>query len=210
MIAKSLAKQPLELAETAVLLNTSEPELQEEIFDAARRLKREVYGRRIVLFAPLYIGNYCVNDCSYCGFRRSNRDAVRRTLDLREVRRQVEALEDSGHKRLILVFGEHPRYDARFIAETVRVVYATTRGKGEIRRVNINAAPLDIAGYQIVKDAGIGTYQVFQETYHHATYQAIHPPGTAQGRLPLAARCARTSHGGGARRRWHRCALRSV
>jgi 2-iminoacetate synthase len=178
VIAKSLAKQPLAVAETSVLLNATDPELQDEIFDAARRLKREVYGRRIVLFAPLYIGNNCVNDCSYCGFRRSNREAVRRTLDFPDVRKQVEALVDRGHKRLILVFGEHPKYDARFIAETVRVVYGTTRGKGEIRRVNINAAPMDIEGYRIVKDAGIGTYQVFQETYHHSTYQTIHPTGT--------------------------------
>ena len=131
-----------------------------------------------MLFAPLYIGNHCVNDCSYCGFRRSNRQAVRRTLDLAEVRKQVEALEDCGHKRLILVFGEHPKYDADFIAETVRTVYDTTRGKGVIRRVNINAAPLDTPAYRIVKEAGIGTYQVFQETYHHATYSAIHPAGT--------------------------------
>ncbi len=135
----------------------------------------------------MYIGNYCVNDCLYCGFRRSNHDAVRRTLDPDQVRKQVEALEDRGHKRLILVFGEHPKYDARFIAETVRVVYGTTRGKGEIRRVNINAAPLDIQGYRIVKDAGIGTYQVFQETYHHA-YVSRYPSGeNPQGRLPLAA-----------------------
>jgi len=178
VIAKSLAKQPLDVAETAVLLNATDPELQIEIFEAARRLKRDVYGRRIVLFAPLYIGNFCVNDCTYCGFRRSNRDAVRRTLDFPEVRKQVEALEDRGHKRLILVFGEHSKYDASFIADTVRVVYGTTRGKGEIRRVNINAAPLDIAGYRIVRESGIGTYQVFQETYHHATYHTIHPPGT--------------------------------
>ena len=148
------------------------------MFEAARQLKRDVYGRRIVLFAPLYIGNSCVNDCTYCGFRRSNREAVRRTLDLAEVRKQVEALEDCGHKRLILVFGEHARYDAPFIADTVRTVYATKRGKGEIRRVNINAAPLDLDGYRLVKEAGIGTYQVFQETYHHATYSAVHPPGT--------------------------------
>jgi 2-iminoacetate synthase len=178
VIAKSLDKQPLTVAEAAVLISATEPDLIAEIFEAARRLKRDVYGRRIVLFAPLYIGNHCVNDCKYCGFRRSNLEAVRRTLDLAEVRKQVEALEDRGHKRLILVFGEHPKYDAPFIADTVRAVYGTTRGKGEIRRVNINAAPLDIPGYRIVKEAGIGTYQVFQETYHHATYSAIHPAGS--------------------------------
>jgi 2-iminoacetate synthase len=178
IIAKSLEKQPLDIVETAVLLNADQPELVEEIFEAARRLKRDVYGSRIVLFAPLYIGNYCVNDCTYCGFRRSNRDAVRRTLDAAEVRRQVEALENVGHKRLILVFGEHTMYDAPFIADMVREVYDTRVGKGVIRRVNINAAPQDIEGYQIVKDAGIGTYQIFQETYHHETFARIHPTGT--------------------------------
>ena len=181
VIARSLAKQALSVEETAVLLRADQPELTEEVFDAARRLKRDVYGNRIVLFAPLYIGNLCVNDCQYCGFRRTNPDAVRRTLDTAEVRRQVTALEECGHKRLILVFGEHPRYDAEFIAATVRTVYGVRVGHGEIRRVNINAAPLDVPGYKTVKDAGIGTYQVFQETYHHATYGLYHPSDTRKG-----------------------------
>jgi len=181
VIAKGLAKQPLAVTESAALLNATTPELVEEIFEAARRLKRDVYGSRIVLFAPLYVGNYCVNDCTYCGFRRSNPDAVRRTLDGDEVAKQVEALVNHGHKRLILVFGEHPRYDPHFIADTVRRVYETRVGKGEVRRVNINAAPLDVAGYRVVKEAGIGTYQVFQETYHHETFARVHPPGTRKG-----------------------------
>ena len=124
------------------------------------------------------MGNQCVNDCLYCGFRRSNREAVRRTLSEAELRRQVEALERVGHKRLILVFGEHPDYDADTIAGCVRTVYETRVGHGEIRRVNINAAPLDHEGYRRVKEAGIGTYQIFQETYHHATYARLHPAGT--------------------------------
>lgn len=178
VIAKSLAKQPLTEAETAVLLNTTSPDLIEEIFAAARQLKRDVYGNRIVLFAPLYIGNYCVNDCTYCGFRARNQAAIRRTLDASEIQAQVTALERKGHKRLILVFGEHARYSAEFIADTVRAVYAVKDGQGEIRRVNINAAPQDHDGFRIVKEAGIGTYQVFQETYHHATYGQVHPAGT--------------------------------
>jgi 2-iminoacetate synthase len=153
----------------------------EEIFAAARELKRTVYGNRIVLFAPLYIGNYCVNDCAYCGFHRSNRDAVRRTLSEEEIRQQVEALERKGHKRLILVFGEHPRYGPDFMAQCVRLVYSIRADHGEIRRVNINAAPLDHEGYRIVKAAGIGTYQIFQETYHHETYARMHPRGTPKG-----------------------------
>jgi len=178
VLAKSLAKQALTPAEAAELIVADSPELVAEIFAAARRLKEEVYGNRIVLFAPLYIGNECQNDCLYCGFRRSNRAAVRVTLNPAELSRQVMALEDQGHKRLILVFGEHPRYDAEFIASAVRCVYETKRGLGEIRRVNINAAPFDVDGFRTIKQAGIGTYQVFQETYHHATYARVHPPRT--------------------------------
>ena len=181
VIAKSMSKTPLSLEETAVLLSADAPELVAEVFDAARQLKRNVYGNRIVLFAPLYVGNECVNDCRYCAFRRSNREAVRRTLSEDELRRQVEALLSKGHKRLILVFGEHSKYGPEFIAECVRQVYSVRQGHGNIRRVNINAAPMDHDGYRTVKDAGIGTYQIFQETYHHATYARCHPAGTRKG-----------------------------
>jgi 2-iminoacetate synthase len=178
IIDKSLTKEALAVEETAVLLRASGRDQIEAIFDAARELKRRVYGNRIVLFAPLYVGNECVNDCLYCGFRQSVGEAVRRTLDEAEIRRQVEALEEVGHKRLILVFGEHPLYDAEFIAGCVRLVYRIKVGHGEIRRVNINAAPFDHEGFAIVKGAGIGTYQIFQETYHHETYARLHPAGT--------------------------------
>jgi 2-iminoacetate synthase len=181
IIAKSLAKQPLTVEETAILLRTDSPDLIEEIFQTARTLKKTVYGNRIVLFAPLYVGNDCINDCAYCGFQCSNTLSVRRTLTPEELREQVFKLEAAGHKRLILVFGEHPRYDAEFIAEQVRTVYNTRNGHGEIRRVNINAAPMDIEGYRIIKDAGIGTYQIFQETYHHDTYSQVHSPRTRKG-----------------------------
>lgn len=181
IIAKSLSKQALSVDETAVLLAADDPELVEEIFATARQLKTNVYGNRIVLFAPLYIGNDCVNDCVYCAFRRSNRDAIRRTLSSDEIRQQVEALENKGHKRLILVFGEHPHYDAEFIHDTVEQVYSIKVGKGEIRRVNINAAPQDVAGYRHIKEAGIGTYQVFQETYHPETYAKVHPARSRKG-----------------------------
>jgi len=181
IIAKSLAKEALSIQETAALILADTPELNEEIFETARQLKKNVYGNRIVLFAPLYIGNKCVNDCSYCAFKRSNTLAIRRTLNQDEIRQQVEALENKGHKRLILVFGEHRAYDAEFIAQSVRTVYETKVGHGEIRRVNINAAPLDHEGYATVKAAGIGTYQIFHETYHHDTYARIHPADTRKG-----------------------------
>ncbi|MGD0384274.1 MAG: radical SAM protein, partial [Thermoguttaceae bacterium] len=178
VIAKSMAKQPLAVEETAALLAADSPELIDEIFDAARRLKRDVYGNRIVIFAPLYIGNDCNNDCQYCAFRRSNKQVYRRTLDEEEIRTQVLALENKGHKRLILVFGDHPHYDAEFIAECVQHVYGTASLSGEIRRVSINAAPMDHHGYAIINAAKIATYQIFQETYHHETYRRVHPPNT--------------------------------
>ncbi len=183
IIARSLAKQALTVEETAALLKARSPELQEEIFAAARQLKRDVYGNRIVLFAPLYIGNDCVNDCAYCAFKRSNSVVERRTLSDDDIRHQVRQMEARGHKRMIIVFGEHPKYDAAFIARCVRTVYGTTLPEkhGEIRRVNVNAAPLDHEGYRIVKQAQIGTYQIFHETYHHATYAAMHPGNTRKG-----------------------------
>jgi 2-iminoacetate synthase len=178
VIAKSMAKQALSVEETAVLLAADQPDLIEQIFDAARQLKRSVYGNRIVIFAPLYVGNHCNNDCQYCAFRRTNKQVIRRTLDEDEIRAQVLALENKGHKRLILVFGEHPDYDAEFIAACVRHVYSTTSRTGEIRRVSINAAPMDHRGYEIIKAARIAAYQIFQETYHHETYDRVHPPKT--------------------------------
>jgi 2-iminoacetate synthase len=181
VVAKSLEKQALSIEETAVLLHARDPELREEVFAAARELKQRVYGNRIVLFAPLYLGNLCVNNCAYCGFQSKNKDVVRRTLGMDEIRQQVVAMEDQGHKRLIVVFGEHPRYDADFIATCIRDIYDVRSGGGEIRRVNVNAAPFDHAGFKTIKAAGIGTYQIFMETYHHATYARVHPAGTPKG-----------------------------
>ncbi len=177
IISKSLNKKRLSLHETAILLKATDPELVEEIKAGARMLKEQVYGKRIVLFAPLYVGNLCVNNCEYCGFRASNRSQKRTTLTHQELIQEVEMLEDMGQKRLILVYGEHPKYSPEFIAETVRTVYQVKKGNGEIRRVNINAAPLDIQGFKTVLDAGIGTYQVFQETYHRGAYSMYHTGG---------------------------------
>lgn len=182
ILDRCLAKECLDVAATARLLAVRDTQQRRHIQDAARQLKHQVYGNRIVLFAPLYIGNHCVNDCHYCGFRSSNRDVTRITLDAASIEAQVKALENVGHKRLIVVFGEHPRYDADFIARTVEQVYAVHAGPhGAIRRVNINAAPLDQSGYARVHAAGIGTYQVFQETYHRPTYERVHPQGTRKG-----------------------------
>jgi 2-iminoacetate synthase len=178
IIAKSKNKEPLKIEETAMLLTADDPVIIERIFETARQLKRDVYGNRIVLFAPFYVGNYCMNDCAYCGFRRSNRESIRKTLTVEELHEQVINLLRMGHKRTIAVFGEHINYGPVFIANCVKEIYSVRHGLDSIRRVNINAAPLSHEGYRIVKSVGIGTYQVFQETYHRPTYARMHPAGT--------------------------------
>lgn len=183
IIEKSLEIKTLSPDETAALLNVNDPELWDEIFVAAAEIKKKVYDNRIVTFAPLYGGNLCVNNCLYCGFRRENKVIKRRVLTLEELRREVEMLAGKiGHKRLILVYGEHPATDARFIAEALKTIYEvkvkTKNGFGQIRRVNVNIAPMSVADLELLRDVGIGTYQVFQETYHHETYRKVHPDGT--------------------------------
>jgi 2-iminoacetate synthase len=177
IIDKSISKNRLTLEEVACLLKAEKKEQIEQIKEGARQLKEEVYGNRIVLFAPLYVGSLCTNDCQYCGFRISNPLAKRSTLTNSKLEEEVRALEDNGQKRLILVFGEHPSYDANFIANSARTVYSVKKGRGEIRRVNINAAPLTVEGFRTVAEAGIGTYQIFQETYDPETYSLYHPTG---------------------------------
>lgn len=177
VVAKSLAKKRLNLEEVAVLINADNEASINLIKNGAKELKQNVYGNRIVLFAPLYVGNKCSNNCTYCGFRASNTEAIRKTLSHDELIKEIEALEDNGQKRLILVYGEHPQYSPEYIAETVKTAYNVKKDNGEIRRVNINAAPLDIEGFRTVKEAGIGTYQVFQETYHSEAYKTYHLRG---------------------------------
>jgi 2-iminoacetate synthase len=177
IIQKSLDKNRLSLQETAILLNADDPESIEAIKEGAKELKRKFYGDRIVLFAPLYIGNYCSNNCSYCGFKHSNKEIIRKTLLQQELIKEVQSLEKNGHKRLVLAFGEHQLYTPEFIASTVNTVYSVKQDKGEIRRVNINAAPQDIDGFRIIRDSHIGTFQIFQETYHKETYKKVHLSG---------------------------------
>lgn len=177
IIAHSMAYNRLSMEQMAMLINAANSPHRQMIMDAARRLKQDIYGNRIVLFAPLYIGNRCTNRCSYCSFRADNKLTVRKTLSQEELINEVESLEDTGHKRLILVYGEHPLYDADYIASTVRTTYGVKKGNGEIRRVNINAAPLTVEGFRTVHQAGIGTYQIFQETYHPQIYKHYHLGG---------------------------------
>jgi len=177
IMAKAKAKNRLEPEETAKLLHVEDKELLEEIYELAGQIKEDVYGKRIVFFAPLYVGNKCVNNCRYCGFRRENEGTERMTLSEDELREEVEILENRGHKRLIMVYGSHPDYDADFMCETIETAYDTINGPGEIRRSNVNAKPLEVKEYKKLKEVGIGTYQIFQETYHHQTYQKMHPEG---------------------------------
>lgn len=178
ILAKGSERNGLTPFETAVLLKNTDRELDQAIFETAMSIKEGIYGNRLVLFAPMYITNECGNQCEYCGFNAKNRDLERRTLTGEEIRQDVEVLEKQGHKRLLLVYGEHPKYDAEWIAQTVRDVYSVTSEKsGEIRRVNINCAPLDVDGFRKIHEVGIGTYQCFQETYHKATYKKLHTGG---------------------------------
>ncbi len=177
IIAKSLELNRLEPEETAALLNCTDEELWQEMYQAGLKIKQSVYGRRIVTFAPLYVSNYCVNSCVYCGFRKENAESVRHWLNREELRNEIKALVKKGHKRLIMVYGEHPDSDVHYIADTLRVAYETKVGNGEIRRSNVNAAPLPVEDLKILNDVGIGTFQVFQETYHHDTYKKLHPRG---------------------------------
>jgi 2-iminoacetate synthase len=185
IIQKALSIERLEPSETAALLNVTDPALWQEIFDAAGKIKKTVYDNRIVTFAPLYCGSLCINDCMYCAFRKSNNEEQRRILSMDEIKRETEVLAgEIGHKRLIAVFGEHPATDAGYMAEVLKTIYSvkvpTKTGYSNIRRVNINGAPLSIEEYRMIKEAGIGTYQIFQETYHHETYAKVHPKGTVK------------------------------
>ncbi|MBZ4683047.1 MAG: 2-iminoacetate synthase [Fusobacteriaceae bacterium] len=177
VMERAKKQERLTLREVSILLNTEDEEKIQEIFHLAKSIKERVYGNRVVLFAPLYLGNKCTNLCTYCGFKATNQDTIRKTLSLEEERKEIEALIDEGHKRLILVYGTHPDYKADYIAETVKLAYSIKNGNGEIRRVNINAAPQTIEDYKLIKEAGIGTYQIFQETYHEETYKKVHIAG---------------------------------
>lgn len=178
IIAKARELKGLDLSETAVLLTTRDEDLEEEIFEAARDVKLAIYGKRLVLFAPLYIANHCSNNCLYCAFRRDNTELIRRTLTLDEIAEEVRLLENQGHKRLLMLMGEDSTLCSldHFIA-SIETAYATKTNKGEIRRINVEIAPLSVDDFRRLKAARIGTYVVFQETYHRDTYRRVHPTG---------------------------------
>ena len=174
ILNKALDKKGLNLEEVGCLINTEDPELVEKMFETAHKIKWEIYGERLVFFAPLYVSSFCVNDCEYCGFHCRNK-TPRKKLTLQEVEEQVKILEDMGHKRLLLEFGEHPiQNPIDYVVDVIKKIYKTKSGKGEIRRVNVNIAATTVENYRKLKAAGIGTYQLFQETYHKETYDKMH------------------------------------
>ena len=177
ILAKARLLGGLELNEVAELLAVTDPEAREEVFAAAREVKESIYGRRMVLFAPLYTSNECSNNCLYCAFRRDNKDLVRRTLNLEEIALETRILEEMGHKRLLVVLGESAKSAVDYAAEAIGAIYSVRSGQGEIRRVNVNMAPQTVEGFRALKEAGIGTYQCFQETFHPEQYRRLHPSG---------------------------------
>ncbi|MBP5200403.1 MAG: [FeFe] hydrogenase H-cluster radical SAM maturase HydG [Schwartzia sp.] len=164
--------------EAAVLLACDLPDLNEKMFSLAKKIKEELYGQRIVLFAPLYLSNYCVNSCVYCPYHAKNKNIRRKKLTQEEIRREVIALQDMGHKRLALETGEDPvNNPIEYVLESIKTIYSIKHKNGAIRRVNVNIAATTVENYRRLKEAGIGTYILFQETYHKENYEKLHPAG---------------------------------
>jgi len=178
IVEKAKTRVGLDLDETADLLRLRDPELRQHVLASAREVKEAIYGRRIVLFAPLYASNECSNNCLYCAFRRDNTDLIRRTLTMEEIAQEVTVIEDMGHKRVLLVLGDVSRSGVDYAVDAVRTTYETKSGRGEIRRVNVNMAPQSVENFKRLKDVGIGTYQSFQETYEPKQYAHLHPSGS--------------------------------
>lgn len=178
VLAKAAELKGLDSEDVAVLSGISDPELLKELFDTARNVKETIYGRRLVVFAPLYVSNLCGNECLYCAFRAKNKNVNRKALTQEEIANEVRILEKQGHKRVLLVAGEsYPNEGFSYILKAVDTIYNTKVGNGEIRRVNVNVAPLTVDEFKQLKAAEIGTYQLFQETYHRETYQKVHLAG---------------------------------
>ncbi len=178
ILAKASEMKGLNLGDVAALTTISDPELLGQLFDTAKQVKETIYGRRLVVFAPLYISNLCKNECLYCAFRAKNTDITRRALTQDEIADEVKTLEEQGHKRVLLVAGEsYPKQGFQYVLDSIATVYGTTVGNGEIRRVNVNVAPLTLDEFKQLKAAQIGTYQIFQETYNRNTYSKVHVGG---------------------------------
>lgn len=178
VLNKAKEMKGLNLEDVAVLSNISDPMQLFELFEEANIIKEKIYGKRLVIFAPLYISNLCANECSYCAFRARNKEVVRRSLSQDEIKRETEILVNQGHKRILMVAGEsYPKQGFQYVLDSINTIYNSKVGKGEIRRVNVNIAPIDLPEFKLLKDAKIGTFQLFQETYHRETYHKVHIAG---------------------------------
>ena len=178
VLNKARERKGLNHREAMILLDCDIPEKNREIFELAEQIKKDYYGNRIVMFAPLYLSNYCVNGCVYCPYHAKNKHIPRRKRTQEEVAREVVALQDMGHKRLAIEAGEDPvNNPIEYILECIRTIYGIKHKNGAIRRVNVNIAATTVENYRKLKDAGIGTYILFQETYHKESYEKLHPTG---------------------------------
>lgn len=178
IIEKAKQRKGLSHREAAVLLDCTIPEKINEIYTLAEQIKKDFYGNRIVMFAPLYLSNYCVNGCVYCPYHAKNKHIARKKLTQDEIQREVIALQDMGHKRLAIESGEDPTMNPiEYILESIRTIYSIKHKNGSIRRVNVNIAATTVENYRKLKEAGIGTYILFQETYHKESYEKLHPTG---------------------------------
>lgn len=178
LLAKARELHGLSMEDVACLTLVQDPELLKELHATAKAIKEEIYGSRLVFFAPLYISNRCSNECSYCAFRATNTELKRRTLTQEEIAEETRILIRQGHKRVLVVAGEAlPPRGFKYITDSIATIYDTRVGPGEIRRVNVNLAPQNVERFKLLKEAGIGTFQLFQETYHRPTYAAVHMKG---------------------------------
>lgn len=178
ILEKARLKKGLSHREAIVLLNCKNQEKNEEIFKLANEIKQDFYGNRIVLFAPLYLSNYCVNGCVYCPYHAKNKHIARKKLTQEEIKREVIALQDMGHKRLAIESGEDPiNNPIEYILESIKTIYSVKHKNGAIRRVNVNIAATTVENYRKLHEAGIGTYILFQETYNKKSYEELHPTG---------------------------------
>jgi 2-iminoacetate synthase len=179
LLAKAREMRGLSMDEVATLSFVESPELLQEIFATAKQIKEDIYGTRLVFFAPLYISNRCSNECTYCAFRATNASLKRRTLTQNEIAEETRILVRQGHKRILMVSGEAlPPEGFQYLLDSIATIYSTRVGPGEIRRVNVNLAPQTTERFRLLKQAEIGTFQLFQETYHRPTYAAVHLKGT--------------------------------
>lgn len=177
ILDKAVALAGLTAEEAGLLLKCNDIDTQMRVFETAKKVKEQIYGKRIVLFAPLYITNDCINSCLYCGFHKDNQTKSRKTLELSELSYEVKCLIDNGVKRILLVASENPAFEINRLIEAIETCYSVHTEKGEIRRVNVNVAPMTINDFKKLHSAKIGTYQVFQETYDRNVYKTMHPKG---------------------------------